>query len=672
MKKIVEILIVVSFTIISKMVGQTDNKKISAAEIFLLHSQFSLAQPLYADLLTRDSSDVYLNLKMGICYLNARSQKAKAVVYLQKATLPEGRLNLSYVKITDAIPGNEINILCGLEDKEKGFTKEIVQLTAYNFLGDAYYFIYEFDRAIECYEKYKNALMREYNNKPEIEELNKKIGQCLFGKSLDQLYTLPVCYKIGNIFKPGAVSFMSCNGYQYGAGSLLAKTDKQTIKDMFIEQSVSVDDNITQQNDHKKCLNKTKDNSSKGNEATIGTSENGQMVLNYRVNHSGDGNLYMMRLINNQWTTPERLDKTINDSGWEPGEFITPDGSAMYFVSDKPGGYGGKDIYKCNKLPDGDWGEDTNLGHVINTPHDEDAPFIYPDGNTLYFRSDNGSKKSGCYDMFMSSIADTGWTEPVTVGYPINIIQEDTSVTNSLRTIASKAILSNEMENFNNNYVATFFNLAKTPLTLIKRQIVNSVGKALEDVKIIVTDKEGNVLSTYYSDQGKGQYLFMLPDKAVFIHYEAKGYFFQSEYIGIDRLKSTYETFKPVRMLPVEKGSTLVLNTIFFTSKDTLFQPVSCFELDRLACFLADNSGISAQVLGYVNETDDSRYNRKLAYDYTQALMNYLINKGINKDRITIKGYGKLKSGSKNGERENMQLNQRFEIKIGDFNVKKV
>lgn len=667
MKKIVELLIAISFTIICKMVAQTNNKKISSAEDFFLHSQFSSAQPLYADLLARDSSDVYLNLKMGICYLKARSQKAKAVAYLRKAISPEGRLNLGYVKIIDAIPGNEINILCGLEDKEKGFTKEIVQLTAYNFLGDAYYFIYEFDRAIECYEKYKNALMRESGNKVEIEELNKKIGLCLFGKNLDQLYTPVVCYKEENIFKPGVAFFMLCSGYPFAAGS-----DKQTVKDVFIEQSATAVDNTAKENNHKKCLNKPKENSFKGNEATIGTSENGQMVLIYRVNHSGDGNLYMMRLINNQWTNPERLDKTINDSGWEPGEFITPDGSAMYFVSDKPGGYGGKDIYKCKKLPDGGWGMDTNLGPVINTPYDEDAPFIYPDGSTLYFRSDNVSKTSGCYDIFMSSKADTGWTEPVTVGYPIDIIQEDTTVTNSLRTIASKAISSNEMENPNNNYVAAFFNLTKTPLTLIKRQIVNSEGRALEDVKIIVTDNEGKVLSTYYSNQGKGQYLFILPDKAVFIHYEAKGYFFQSEFISIDKLKSTYETFKPVRMLPVEKGSTLVLNTIFFTSQDTLVQPVSCFELDRLVCLLADNSGVSAQVLGYVNETDDCRYNRKLAYDYTQALMNYLINRGINKDRITIRGYGKLKSGSKNEEYQNMQLNQRFEIKIRDFNIKKV
>ncbi|MCB0381723.1 MAG: PD40 domain-containing protein, partial [Flavobacteriales bacterium] len=114
----------------------------------------------------------------------------------------------------------------------------------------------------------------------------------------------------------------------------------------------------------------------------------------------------------------------INSKNQETSACFSPDGNTIYFVSNRPDGIGGKDIYKSTKNKDGKWGEAENLGRTINTIDDEDAVFLHADGKTLYFSS-KGHKTMGGYDIFKSTYEKGKWSTPENIGYPINTADDD-------------------------------------------------------------------------------------------------------------------------------------------------------------------------------------------------------------------------------------------------------
>ncbi|MFI5203826.1 MAG: TolB family protein, partial [Flavobacteriales bacterium] len=160
------------------------------------------------------------------------------------------------------------------------------------------------------------------------------------------------------------------------------------------------------------------------NEATISVSADGTTVYVYH-DDEGDGNIYFANALDTTFSALEKLSGDINSKAHEAHCTITPDGSVMYFVSDRPGGIGGRDIYRVVKMANGEWSAAYCLPAPINTPFDEDAPFIHPTGKLLYFSS-NGNGSMGGFDIFFSRLdsADT-FTKPVNIGYPINTVDDD-------------------------------------------------------------------------------------------------------------------------------------------------------------------------------------------------------------------------------------------------------
>jgi Tol biopolymer transport system component len=161
-----------------------------------------------------------------------------------------------------------------------------------------------------------------------------------------------------------------------------------------------------------------------GNNASVSISSDGKMLILY--SHDGkSGNLYYSINNKGRWNTPVKFPSPINSSHNETHASITPDGQTIFFTSDRPGGFGGKDIYLSRRLPQGDWGPALNLGPVVNTPMDEESPFIMADGKTLYFASE-GHENMGGFDVF-KTMRDglDGWKVPQNVGYPINTPGDD-------------------------------------------------------------------------------------------------------------------------------------------------------------------------------------------------------------------------------------------------------
>jgi outer membrane protein OmpA-like peptidoglycan-associated protein/tetratricopeptide (TPR) repeat protein len=161
------------------------------------------------------------------------------------------------------------------------------------------------------------------------------------------------------------------------------------------------------------------------NEASVSISADERMIYTYE-DRTGNGDIYYSDFQRNEFQYLKKLDNnTINTKYWETHVSVTPDGQQMYFVSDRPGGYGKRDLYRIVKLPNGKWSEPINLGPKINTEHDEDSPFIAVDNKTLYFSS-NGSTSMGEFDIFVSIRDDNdNWSDPINLGYPINSTGDD-------------------------------------------------------------------------------------------------------------------------------------------------------------------------------------------------------------------------------------------------------
>ncbi len=161
------------------------------------------------------------------------------------------------------------------------------------------------------------------------------------------------------------------------------------------------------------------------NDACVGFSADGQILFLFKPSEDQmTGDLYESRMGLDDWETPFKLGSNINTEYNETSASITLDDKIIYFSSDRPGGFGGKDIYKVLRLPNGKWSKAMNLGAIVNTPFDEDAPFIHTDKKTLYFSS-KGHQNMGGYDVFKTVLEKRNWSTPENLKYPINTVQDD-------------------------------------------------------------------------------------------------------------------------------------------------------------------------------------------------------------------------------------------------------
>lgn len=168
------------------------------------------------------------------------------------------------------------------------------------------------------------------------------------------------------------------------------------------------------------------------NEATVAISVEERIIYSYS-DASGGGDIYYSDFKNNQFETPKILAvNSLNSPSWESHLTISPNGDLMYFVSDRAGGFGGRDIYECKKLANGQWSEPVNMGPKINTAYDEDSPFISVDNKYFYFAT-NGNRSMGGFDIMYSKINSNGtWDEPINIGYPLNTCGDDLYYTSTV------------------------------------------------------------------------------------------------------------------------------------------------------------------------------------------------------------------------------------------------
>jgi len=265
---------------------------------------------------------------------------------------------------------------------------------------------------------------------------------------------------------------------------------------------------------------------SAAHDACIALSGDGQKLFVYKDSQEGSGDIYESVLDSNVWTSPVKMNININSEYWEGSASLSPDEKTIYFTSEKPGGFGGRDIYKSSLREDGIWDEAVNLGPAVNTPYDDDAPFIHPDGKTLYFSS-QGHNSMGGFDIFFTEIlTDTLWAPSQNIGYPINTSGNDIFYVVSANS--KRGYYSSERSGgFGQHDIFIVHqgqDAKKHALLLVKGKVTANDNPAMAKIEVLYT-ANGASQGHYHSNSASGKYLISLPTGNDYtIKYTVDGY----------------------------------------------------------------------------------------------------------------------------------------------------
>lgn len=628
-----------------------DKQFVRAEELYTAGSYRS-ALTLFLELYPLDSLNSYLCYRIGECYLKTGTSNEKAEYFLHR----------SLRKTTS-------------DNMEQAAKKKTAPLESYKLLGDACHLNIHLTEAIGFYEIYIKLLQRnKIHDQKLINETVYKIKTC--HNAID-LISQPVDVCITNLglsinshfpdYAPRLTAdgktmfYTSCRPENMGGKTY---DGGQYFEDIYVSTKV--------EGEWSKGKVLAEPVNTVGNEAAMAISADGQELLIYK-DDMGDGNIYSSRLYGDQWSTPTKLNSAINSKYWEPCGYISADGSTLYFVSDRPGGFGGTDIYKSTRKAGGDWGTALNLGPTINTPFNEYSPFLHPDGETLYFSS-MGHKGMGGYDIFFSRTLPSDenvWLEPINVGYPINSTGDDAFymvTADKQHAYYSSARADGYGEK--DNYEVAFTDWVAPPLALVRGTLQAGNGK----MRIVISDnKTQEILSVFQPNSKTGDFTYILtPGKSYNISYESDSSLFYSENKFVNAGSLFSENMRPVALPNISIGSKVVLNNLFFDFDKTDIRPNSQQELLNIYSFLSAHPSVCVEFTGFADSRGNDAYNRRLAKARAQSVVKFLCDKGIEASRMsTASSSGDVERKAGNltvSQNAGRQIDRRVELKITGIN----
>ena len=435
-------------------------------------------------------------------------------------------------------------------------------------------------------------------------------------------------------------------------------------------------------------------------ESVTGISPDGNRLLLFG-NYPGGmlrGNIYYSdKNADGSWSEVKPFPAPINSDYFDGDGKMTSDGKAILFVSDRPGGVGGyhpkvsindpdpqpfhgsnwgnTDIYVSLKQPDGSWGQAINLGTTINTPYAERAPFLHPDGKTLYFSSE-GHAGLGFLDVYKATrLNDSSWTEwsePVNLGREINTAEDDWGYV--ISTDGKQAYMSMPRNKDGNVAGAIYtMNLPEAakpePVATVMGVVTDENGTPLSASIKWENLENGNVVGELSSDPKAGDYFITLPlHKNYGYHAEKPGYFPVSKHVDLRNQDSAVhltENIVLVSIKSMQQNQVAVnLNNIFFDLDKAVLQAESYPELDRLIGILKENPSIRIEIAAYTDNRGVHSHNLDLSKRRSEAVVSYLVAKGCNPAMLIPNGYAEAKPVASNETAEGRAQNRRVEFKF--------
>lgn len=383
--------------------------------------------------------------------------------------------------------------------------------------------------------------------------------------------------------------------------------------------------------------------------SAVAVSNDGQRLLMYQDDRYGNGDIYESFLKGSEWSAPQPIQAPVNTEAHESSASISPDGRTIYFISDRPGGKGKRDIWSVSKDVSGNWQEPKNLGRTINSTEDEESVYIHPDGRTLYFSS-RGHNTIGGFDVFRSVWSEEdGWSDPENLGDPVNSEGDDLFYV--LTADGKQAYYTSTRNGGDKNlFSVRYYPLSKTiaeqpKVSILKGIVRDDQTQQPVPATIEVYDNEKNELvGTFTSNEETGKFLISLPSgKNYGISVDAPGYLFYSENVSLSDTSAFSQISRDIRLKKLTAGTQVVLRNIFFDYNSFTLKQESTAELEKVRHLLEGNPDLRIEISGHTDTQGAAAFNFQLSENRARSVVDYLVGAGISPDRLIYKGYGETK-----------------------------
>lgn len=371
-----------------------------------------------------------------------------------------------------------------------------------------------------------------------------------------------------------------------------------------------------------------------------------------------------------EWTTLVNMGSAINTKdGWEAQPSLSADGKLLFFTSLRKGSRN-DDIYISEKQSDGTWSKAKPFD-LINTDGKDKSPFFHQDGETLYFVSNSTKKRKGLggLDIFYIRKEGEKWTEPKNIGYPINSSEDELGL--FVSTNGKEAYYSSMKEGDWDIYSFDLYEEARPQeVVILKGELVDEQGKPIEGAEVEITYNDTGEKTQFKVNGDDGKYAAVVKvsqKQDITVSINKEGYAYNAKVIEKETLAKTDGTAIKTGKLKidtVEVGKAFSIDDIVFDSDSYTLTAKSKYILNGLSAYLMKNSHLKFAINGHTDDLGDDEKNRQLSQNRSDAVKNYLIEKGIEADRLKAKGFGESKPKFPNTSDANRAKNRRTEFEV--------
>ncbi|MFY9419014.1 MAG: OmpA family protein [Bacteroidales bacterium] len=391
-----------------------------------------------------------------------------------------------------------------------------------------------------------------------------------------------------------------------------------------------------------------------------------KMVTSPRQYYNCD--LYSSKNIKGYWTDIVPLERVNRPDTWESMPSVTADGKELYFVSNRPGGVGGYDIYKSFKDENGEWSEPINVGEPINTPGDEKSPFIHTDTRTLYFSS-NGHPGMGGYDIYYVKLNDNNEKPEVkNIGYPINTENDEmgfiVSIDGKYGYFSSNNIKNESIGGMDFYYFPLYNEAKPEEVILIKGNLKSDDTTKPIKATVQIKSMESKHITFIPVDEDGDYVASLLKNEDYLLTIKGEDIVYQSTYVAAKDSITAPVIKLEMEVQPIEVGKHYRLHNIYFAFNSADILANSQKVLDEFIVFLNDHPTLQIGIEGHTDNVGSDEFNLILSENRAKAVYNYLVNNGIDANRLQYKGFGESSPIATNETEEGRAMNRRTEFVI--------